>query len=261
MKKTHLHPSSLQFHATVMGLALCLAILQGCGQKAPADQSSSDKAGTEEAVAADSSSTYMQAPDITADANGFIALAQCPTTDKHLKVEVNEDCTTAKIFYDDQLIQTVTDEDQLVAADGDAPVYFLDANFDGLLDIFIGPGQSRTYSALLLWDKSKKEFTRIGTLGDPSLQNFRIHPSTQTIFTGGSNSYCCESYTKGVWENGKIKDQEELTTVTDPEQYADFDVHNQYTLRDANQKELLSDDSSAKLPEIWQGLLKALKAE
>lgn len=244
-------------------------IFVGCTKNVntvPAVNENEDTTSVEEQSVAeeptDTVTTYMKAPDIAPNANGFISLKQCPTTDPRLRVELNEDRTTATIYYDNELIQTLTDEEDPLVTDGDENlIHFIDANFDGFADIIIGPCESRTYSTLLVWDDSAKQFFRLGTLGDPSLQNLMLHPATKTLFEGGSNSWCCESYNKNIWKDGKIVMQEELTIVNDPEQYGEYEVQNKFTLRNANQEEISSQASSTKLPELWQGLLNELEIE
>ena len=131
----------------------------------------------------------------------------------------------------------------------------MDANFDGYVDIFIGPGESRTYSALLIWDATAKQFKRVGSLGDPSFQNVMLYPSEQFVFEGGSNSWCCDYFTRSIWEGGKLKTMEELYIVNDPEQYGEYEVENKYTLRDNQQKAILSTDDISKLPATWKSVL------
>ena len=112
--------------------------------------------------------------EVTINASDLLPLNQFPTTDELLSVEVSSDFTSATISLDGEVIQTVTDEEGLVSIDDEATVHFLDANFDGFTDIFIGAGESRTYSTLLLWDDNTKQFVRIGELGNPDLQGFML---------------------------------------------------------------------------------------
>ena len=268
MKRTTILKVTTLCHVA-MTLAIFL-IITGCTKNAstaaPAANENEDTATVEDLSAAeeptDTATTYMKAPDIVPNANGFISLNQCPTSDPHLRVELNEEKTTATIYYDNELIQTLTNEEDPLATDGDEKlIHFIDANFDGFADILIGPCESRTYSTLLIWDDSTKQFFRLGTLGEPSLQNLKLHPSTKTLFEGGSNSWCCESYTRNIWKGGKIAVQEELIIVNEPEQYGEYEVSNQFTLRNANQEETASEASPTKLPELWQGLINELDVE
>ena len=233
-------------------LIICMAMMAGCKKENSMATALATKADAAEAPV----DTFMKAPEIGVDRNGFVTLANCPFSDDHLRVDVNEEGTSIQIFYDDKEMQTVTDEDGLVAPRGDeCPVYFLDANFDGYTDIFVGPGESRTYSTLLLWDASAKEFKRVGKLGEPSLQNFTLHPETKMVYEGGSNSWCNVSYSKSTWENGQLKCLEELTVISDSKEYAANGVKNQYTLRTADGKDIKSTEQASELPGQWRYLL------
>ena len=191
----------------------------------------------------------MTAPQIATDEMGLIHLGQCPVTDPHLTVKVSEDFSTATISYDGKELQTIADEDG-VATDN-ALVYFLDANFDGLTDIFIGVGESRTYSTLLLWDPEKQQFVRVGTLGSPCLQGFMLHPETKSVVEGGSNSFCEFEVTRSLWEGYQLKPQEDLTILFGEENYAANNVEHMFTLKDPEGQVLCSTETVEDLPELW----------
>ena len=194
----------------------------------------------------------MTAPQVEADENGLVWLGSCPDTDPHLAVKISDDFTTATIFYDGKEIQTVTDEDGL--ATDDAPVHFLDANFDGLTDIFIGMGESRTYSTLLLWDPEKQQFVRTGTLGTPSLQGFMLHPYSKSVVEGGSNSFCEFAVTRSLWEGNKLQPQEDLIIIYGAENYAMNGVQHKFTLKDPEGQALYSTETVEDLPELWTAI-------
>lgn len=204
----------------------------------------------------------MKAPEINPNKNGLIALLQCPTTYEKLKVEVSEDYTEVKIYDGDKLLQTLSDpDDGFVAAGGEVPIYFMDANFDGYVDLFIGPGESRTYSTLLTWNPTEKEFVRVGTLGNPALQNFMLYPSGNSVFDGGSASWCSDFFSRSVWKEGKLQQVDELCVVNDPEQYGEYDVTAKFTLRDTEGNVLLSTNNMSDLPKPWAGVLKLYLGE
>ena len=194
----------------------------------------------------------MTAPQVEADENGLVWLGSCPDTDPHLAVKISDDFTTATIFYDGKEIQTVTDEDGL--ATDDAPVHFLDANFDGLTDIFIGMGESRTYSTLLLWDPEKQQFVRTGTLGTPSLQGFMLHPYSKSVVEGGSNSFCEFAVTRSLWEGNKLQPQDDLIIIYGAENYAMNGVQHKFTLKDPEGQALYSTETVEDLPELWTAI-------
>lgn len=250
--------------AIIIGLACCLGLSLGCKKSNDASisnmadlQADYGKKKTKTKV-----DTRMQAPEIAPDAYGLITLSQCPMENDHVTVKVSEDLSTAEIYQDGQLLQTVKEEDGVLSTSGgEAPIHFLDANFDGLTDIFIGPGESRTYSTLLLWDSANNQYVRVGTLGSPTLQNFMLHPATKSVIQGGSNSWCNSSFTKSVWDGFQLKDVEALNWVSDADQYQEYHVHNAFTLTDEKGEETLSVASSSELPNLWQGVIKAYGLE
>lgn len=252
--KQQIHLST--FFSVTLPLALSLCIVTACGKAVNSSNEQKLASGNDEEVVAESADESMKAPVITPDESGFIRLSQCPTTYDKMEVAFSDDNTKVTITYDGQLIQTLSDEeDGLVATGDDVPVHFMDANFDGFVDIFIGPGESRTYSSLFIWDESEKQFKRIGKLGDPSYQNIMLYPSKKYVFEGGSNSWCNESFTRSVWEDGNLKKVEELNIVSAVEQYGEYGVENKYTLRDAKQKDIISTDDMSTLPSPWGSFL------
>lgn len=244
-------------HAMALAVALTMGMgFSACTKNAEKGQSTEQTSGTDASPAGEArqEGQEMKAPSITPDADGMITLAQCPTEYEGLKVVVSEDLTKAEIFLNDQLLQTITDDDQ-IATDNDASIHFMDANFDGYVDIFIGPGESRTYSTLLTWDPSTRQFKRLGTLGEPSLQNFALHPAEKCVFEGGSASYCANYFVRSIWENDALKTLDELIIVSDPEQYGEYEVSGPYTLRDANHDDIISTDDPSQFPDIWKAIL------
>ena len=187
----------------------------------------------------------------------MIPLGQFPTTDPHLSVALSNDQRQADIKFDGKVIQTIVDkEDGLVSACDDYLVHYLDANFDGHTDIFIGMGESRTYSTLLIWDADSQQFLRIGKLGDPSLQGFMLDTKNKSILEGGSNSYCEFAISRSLWEGNVLVTKEDLTIITDPGQYGISGFEHRYTLRDAEEKVLCSTESCESLPKMWQIIVK-----
>ncbi len=244
------------FFSVALPLALSACIITACGKAVNSSNEQNPASGNDTEVVAESAGESMKAPVVTPDESGFIRLSQCPTAYDKMEVAFSDDNTTVTITYDGQQIQTLSDaEDGLVATGDDVPLHFMDANFDGFVDIFIGPGVSRTYSSLLVWDESEKQFKRIGRLGDPSYQNIMLYPSKKCVFEGGSNSWCNESFTRSIWEDGILKKVEELCVVSAVEQYGEYQVENKYTLRDGQQEDILSTDDMSTLPSPWGNFL------
>lgn len=192
----------------------------------------------------------MTATPVKPDASGFIYLDQFLKTDPHLTVKVSDDFTTATIFYDGKEIQTIEDEDELIS--DEVTVRFLDANFDGQTDIYLGVGLSRTLNALFVWDEFEQQFQ---VVNGSSLQNPMLHPATKSFIDGGSSSYCETDITLNKWNKSMIMAHENLAIILDPEQYGELDVEHRYTLKDDNDKVLYSTDEVKELPEMWQTIV------
>ena len=222
-------------------LCISLGLFTACGNNQPKNNNQEEPA-----------KQVMTAPQVEANEAGLIFLDQFPQTDPHLTVKVSEDFTTATICYDGKEIQTVTDEFGLVS--DEAPVHFLDANFDGMTDIYIGLGYSRTMNYLLVWDEFEQQFQ---TVQGSSLQNPMLYPKTKSFFDGGSSSYCETDITRNEWMGSKIVMKEDLAIILDPEQYDELDVKHVYTIKDDDDKVLYSTDELTELPEIWQAVIKA----
>lgn len=201
----------------------------------------------------------MRAPRIEADANGIITLDQCPTFYDGLMVALSDDLTKASIYNGNQLIQTITaSEDDPFATDGDKSVHFLDANFDGYVDIFIGAGVSRTYSSLLLWNPSTKQFVMVGASGGAgslTFQNFMLHPESKSVFMGGSSSYCSSFFERYIWNGNDLKVVEELTIVNVPKEYKNYNVNSRFTLKDDKGNVIVSAKKEDKLPGLWKKIV------
>ena len=251
------HFNTFLFFAFSLTISVNLLTACGKGANSVKEQSSASENDTEATTGTgQTAKESMKAPDINPDASGLIRLSQCPTTYDKMEVAVSEDNTTVTITYDGQQLQTLSDPDDGFTATGeDNVIHFMDANFDGYVDIFIGPGESRTYSTLLIWDATAKQFKRVGSLGDPSFQNVMLYPSNQFVFEGGSSSWCSDYFTRSIWEEGKLKTMEELVIVSDAEQYGEYEVENKYTLRDNQQKVILSTDDMSMLPDPWTSVV------
>lgn len=177
--------------------------------------------------------------------------------DPNLTVEVSEDFTTATIYRDGKEFQTINEEFGL--ASDEALVRFLDANFDGHTDIYIGPGMSRTANSLLLWDEKEQKFVNVqnGT----ALQNPMLDPNTKSFIEGGSNSFCETGIGRSTFDGVNMVIQEELTIIVDPEEYMNNNVEHKYTLKDNNGKVLCSTETLEGLPKNWQNYAQAFGFE
>ncbi len=224
--------------------ALCftLSLFTACGNNG------NNKPETPEAPA----KLDMTATQVNPDESGFIYLDQFLTKDPHLTVKVSDDFTTATICYDGKEIQTIEDELGLVS--DEAMVRFLDANFDGLTDIYLGPGLSRTQNALFVWDEFEQQFQ---VVSGSVLQNPMLHPATESFIDGGSSSYCETDITLSMWKGSMLMMDENLAIVLDPEQYGEIGVEHRFTLTGDNDQVLYSTDEINELPEMWQTIVKS----
>lgn len=237
-----------------------------CNQQAANPDTNTDStAVADTTVVAQTAADPMAAPAINPGDQGLITLKQCPATHEHLRVDINDEGTVATILRDGQQLQVVSGDDgePLAAGGGQKPdVRFLDANFDGLTDIFIGPGESRTYSTLLLWDAQAGRFTRVGTLGEPMLQGFMLHPASKTVLQGGSASAFAFICTASKWNGSTLSDTEELIIVDDPEQYEEYEVTAPYTLREPTGGPVISTAQRASaLPRFWPDVLQVFEID
>lgn len=233
-------------------MLVVLIMISACKSK------STDNATTNNAPADSTTQNResMQAPKVETDANGIITLAQCPTEYEGLKVVLSNDITEASIYRDDQLLQTISGtDDEPLATDGDRSIHFMDANFDEYVDIFIGAGQSRTYSTLVVWNPEDHQFNRIGMLGEPMLQNFTLHPESNSVFEGGSASAFANYFSRSVWENNTLKTLEELIFVNDADEYEEYDVDAPYTIKDSEGQTLATFSNASELPQQWRAIV------
>ena len=268
MKKRHSHGLKGVHAATLTVLLAAGMLMAACNNKPTTAQT--PEAATADSTQSEATTTddsqdkglQMKAPDVKTNAAGLILLSDCPKTHEHLSVALTADNDKATISYDGKTLQTIKDEDGLVAGGGEVvPVYFLDANFDGYTDIFIGPGESRTYNTLLLWDNDGQQFVRVGTLGEPMFQGVMLHPASKTLIDGGSGSFCSFFIFTNKWDGYKLKKDKELAIITQASEYGEYDVENRYTVRDAEGNVSVSTDDMGDLSDLWQDAMKAYEVE
>ena len=223
-------------------LCISLGLFTACGNNQPKNEQPEAPAKLD-----------MTAPQVEANMDGLIYLEDCPMSNPRLAVTVSEDFTTAKIMYDGKEIQTVKDEEYELASDA-APIHFLDANFDGYTDIFIGTGQSRTANTLLVWNDKTQKFESVD---GSALQGVMLEPATKSFVMGGSNSASEFYVTRSLWNGNKLDIREQLSIVTNPEEYTNNNVDHMYTVKSSDDNVLCSSETIDGLPEIWQNYVKA----
>lgn len=193
-----------------------------------------------------------------------VALKDCPQTDRQLRVALSRDADmnqVAVIYRNGDIVQTFNDEEPLFTDWYDQPaetfIHYVDANFDGHTDIFLGLGQSRTYSALLLWNPKTQLFERYGNLGEPSLQNPVFVPAENAIYTSGSNSAFEYLYTKDVWDEETLIDTEALYYYANPAEYNGMNGTNvkKYNLYGPGEQLVKATNDIKQLPKGWQQII------
>ena len=198
----------------------------------------------------------------------IIALNECPQKMDGLSVELSQDenfVQTVKITKDGKLLQELVGDGENPFYQGQSTefnnsmVYYVDANFDGYTDIFIGNGYDRCYNSILLWNPDKNVYERYGKNGDPSLTNPYFSPSENAIYECGSAGVWDYVYSKSVWKDGKLINQEKLNEIIFDSDFS-FDSYNEYNdikrskkyaLFDSNEKLMLETDEIEDLPTDW----------
>lgn len=193
------------------------------------------------------------------DRHGFYSIQDCPTSLSFIKAtseEQNDGSYCVTIYRGREVSQTIYIDD---VTSGD--LYYLDANFDGSIDILVGPATSRNYSTILLWDNNIGEFAPMegGCLNG----NFLVNPNKKFLVGQGSASYCSEYYTRYTWKGNQLVPTEILVEINDSKAYKEYGVKRRYTLVKgdnldniaANKK--LETNKKSKLPSEWRTILDA----
>lgn len=208
------------------------------------------------------------APVIKPNEMGFITLKDCPVKAPHVSTFVydNEDGSMRAKVY----VGKSSDRERLVLWYDDLDVsgaernrtHYLDANFDGYIDILIGSGESRNYSVLMLWDVEKESFKKV----DNSMNGLlMLDPQSKTLLLEGSASWCSMFYSRYKFEGTEMKLVDQLVYITEPSEYGTYGVKAAYTITtdeepgdDGHYRNVqLSTNSKASLPKDWQRIVNA----
>lgn len=191
------------------------------------------------------------------DKHGFYNILDCPTTLSFIKAtteEQNDGSYNVTIYRGRDVSQTFYIED---VTSGD--LYYLDANFDGSIDILVGPATSRNYSTILLWDDEIGEFVPME--GDYLNGNFLVNPSKKLLVGQGSASYCSEYYTRYIWNGNRLVPTEILIEINDPKAYKEYGVKRRYTIVKGDNLDNIAGNKKfetnkkSKLPAEWRTIL------
>lgn len=200
----------------------------------------------------------------------LIALSDCPQKMEGFSVELSknkDDVQKITISKDGKMLQELIEEEEPffvgnISKFDNTMVFFVDANFDGETDLYIGTGEDRSSNTILLWNKSKGLF-EVYKATDDFFQNPLFSPSENAIYGHGSISAFEGGYSKSIWNEGKLEDEESLTEIYDVNEY-DFDAMNEfaeyklshkYTVLTPNNKLIAEADEIESLPEEWQKVL------
>lgn len=203
----------------------------------------------------------MMAPQITADADGFIVLDQCPTQYPSIRIALEGEGSIlkAKVYKNDMLLQILEGEEEYDALATDIidindpkNVHFMDINFDGYVDIFIGTSMSRTKSSVFLWNPTSGSFQQVAK--DEMLQNIILEPSSKSFYEGGSSSWCLTGFSRYKWAYYFIEELETLEIVSDASQYEDYNVTHEYTVKTEEGEIVSETDNISELPEKWRAV-------
>ncbi len=203
-------------------------------------------------------SCYAQEP-MRVDPNGYYNLLDAPQTSAKFKAKStqNGDGTfTTKIYKGKKLVQTIKHE----ATSGE--VRFVDMNYDGSVDLFVGPASPRTYSTIFLYNKKTGKF--VPTEPQPSLNgHFLVNDSKKLFVSMGSDGASSALYQKFTFNGNRLTTTQSLMVFYDPSVYADYDVTTKYTLIKGDDYYgpgsvgcvIVRTNTPSELPKEWQQII------
>lgn len=211
-------------------------------------------------------SVDMAAPVVKSNTLGMemVCIHDLPTSSTEVTTIVSESVEgdlSAKIYRNGNLLQQIND----LMVSGAHSVHYLDANFDGYVDILIGTGTSRNYSALLVWNPVARCFDKVDNEMNGDIL---LHPAAKMLYLQCSGSWCSNFYTRYKLEGASMTQVDELVVISDRAEYYTFEVSDKYTLRHGRAYDKMgnlispgtvdcSTSSTARLPREWQLILNA----
>lgn len=209
-------------------------------------------------VAAGNGLTDLSAPDVLVGNDGLFSIDDCPTAYAGLDVEIHEGefaIDQIVVHKEGRMPQSINiSEDDAITKQ---MIHFMDANFDGYVDIFVGPGSNREYSALILWDPEQYSFERATIEGFTVFNGyFFYYPEQKKVYWLTSSSAAATTITQMSWNGTNLVSEELLQIVGNEESFKDYDVDHRYTLRNFYSDEVIfASDDGEQLPGIWRALL------
>ena len=207
----------------------------------------------------------MLAPDIPVNAYGYYTLDMCPNNHPGLEVTldiIDETLYSCKIMKEGVYLQTVKfdTEYSTISPVSTSSIKFLDANFDGYVDILLGPGHDRSLNAILLWNSEDCLFKR-ATAGSDTVSvsddvfngDFEFYPGDQVVYKYNSGGWASSTKQFLKWHGSKLLVDEELLTFYLKSDYSYENVRHRYTVRKGQTgKVIASTDNPKQLPERWR---------
>ena len=199
-------------------------------------------------------SNPLAVPAVTLDRYGTFTVADCPTTHETLEVKLLENenrIDKIQIFAEGMLMQSlpVREEDAITRNE----VHFLDANFDGNVDILIGPGCNREYSALIMWDREENCWARATNDGFSIFNgDFFYDPSRMVVYRRTSSSAVETTYTMMIWQGTDLQSEETFLIIGDSSCYDSYHVTHRYTIRNYySDEDIISTDNPNEIFNPW----------
>jgi hypothetical protein len=199
-------------------------------------------------------SNPLAVPAVTLDRYGTFTVADCPTTHETLEVKLLENenrIDKIQIFAEGMLMQSlpIREEDAITRNE----VHFLDANFDGNVDILIGPGCNREYSALIMWDNEENCWARATNDGFSIFNgDFFYDPSRMVVYRRTSSSAAETTYTMMIWQGTDLQSEETFLIIGDRSCYDSYHVTHRYTIRNYySDEDIISTDNPNEIFNPW----------
>ncbi len=199
-------------------------------------------------------SNPLAVPAVTLDRYGTFTVADCPTTHETLEVKLLENenrIDKIQIFAEGMLMQSlpIREEDAITRNE----VHFLDANFDGNVDILIGPGCNREYSALIMWDNEENCWARATNDGFSIFNgDFFYDPSRMVVYRRTSSSAVETTYTMMIWQGTDLQSEETFLIIGDRSCYDSYHVTHRYTIRNYySDEDIISTDNPNEIFNPW----------
>ena len=196
----------------------------------------------------------LTVPEITLDRDGMYTIDDCPTSHDVLQVVTHMNdylMDGVKIYADGMLMQSIPiREEDAITRD---VVHFLDANFDGNVDILIGPGTNREYSVLILWDREENRFARATNDGFSVFNgDFFYDPARMAVYRRTSSCFAETTYTLMFWQGTDLQSEETFLMVSDPSYYDSYHVTHGYTIRNYySDEDIISTDDPSEIFDPW----------